>query len=85
MKTVRIQAEGYGANCWVLIDEDTQEFVLIDPSPTGEAFSSFLEKRELKKENLKYILLTHGHFDHITGADAPISRPSIARSRTVGR
>ncbi len=69
MKTVRIQAEGYGANCWVLIDEESSEFALIDPSPTGEAFSDFLEKRGLKKENLKYILLTHGHFDHITGAD----------------
>lgn len=69
MKTVRIQAEGYGANCWVLIDEESSEFALIDPSCTGEAFSDFLEKRELKKENLKYILLTHGHFDHITGAD----------------
>ena len=69
MKTVRIQADGYGANCWVLIDEESGEFVLIDPSPTGEAFSDFIEKRDLKKENLKYILLTHGHFDHITGAD----------------
>lgn len=69
MKTVRIQAEGYGANCWVLIDEESSEFALIDPSPSGEAFLEFLEKRDLKKENLKYILLTHGHFDHITGAD----------------
>lgn len=69
MKTVRIQAEGYGSNCWVMIDEESGEFVLIDPSPTGAAFLEFLEKRELKKENLKYILLTHGHFDHITGAD----------------
>ena len=69
MKTVRIQADGYGANCWVLIDEETEEYALIDPSPTGEAFLEFVEKRGLKKENLRYILLTHGHFDHITGAD----------------
>ena len=69
MKIVRIQAEGYGANCWVLIDEKSGHYALIDPSATGEAFSQFIEKRGLKKENLKYILLTHGHFDHITGAD----------------
>ncbi|MBQ3528404.1 MAG: MBL fold metallo-hydrolase [Clostridia bacterium] len=69
MKTVRIQAEGYGANCWVLIDEECGDYVLIDPSATGEAFLDFIEKRGLKKEGLKYILLTHGHFDHITGAD----------------
>ncbi|MBR6676362.1 MAG: MBL fold metallo-hydrolase [Clostridia bacterium] len=69
MKTVRIPAEGYGANCWLLIDEESGEMVLIDPSPTGEAFEGFLSMRGLDKKSLKYILLTHGHFDHITGAD----------------
>lgn len=69
MKTVRIPAYGYGANCWIIIDEESAEFALIDPSCTGEDFTAFLQKRELQKENLKYILLTHGHFDHITGAD----------------
>ncbi|MBE6714545.1 MAG: MBL fold metallo-hydrolase [Ruminococcaceae bacterium] len=69
MKTVRIPAEGYGANCWVIIDEESGEFALIDPSPTGKSFLGFLEKRGMDKKDLKYILLTHGHFDHITGAD----------------
>ncbi len=69
MKTVRIPADGYGANCWIIIDEESGEFALIDPSPTGEAFEEFLSKRGLDKKNMKYILLTHGHFDHITGAD----------------
>lgn len=69
MKIVRIQAEGYGSNCWVLIDEQSEEYAIIDPSATGEAFLDFIEKRGMKKENLKYILLTHGHFDHIFGAD----------------
>ena len=69
MKIVRIQAEGYGSNCWVLIDEQSEEYAIIDPSATGESFLDFIEKRGMKKENLKYILLTHGHFDHIFGAD----------------
>lgn len=67
MKTVKIPSEGYGSNCWLLISGD--EFVIIDPSSPIEAVLARLEQRGLKKENLKYVLLTHGHFDHIYSAD----------------
>ena len=53
-------------NNYLLIDEESKEAVLIDCSGM-EANEDLL--LELKKHNatLKYILLTHGHFDHITG------------------
>lgn len=68
MKTVKIPAEGYGSNCWLVISGE--EYVIIDPSPGAEVMLARIRQRELKIENLKYILLTHGHFDHITGADS---------------
>ena len=53
-----------GANNYLLIDEKYNEAILIDCS----AQTNFVEE-ELKKNNaeLKYILLTHGHFDHVMG------------------
>ena len=53
-----------GANNYLLFDERFKGAVLIDCS----AQTDFVEE-ELKKNNaeLKYILLTHGHFDHVMG------------------
>ncbi len=70
MKTIKIPSQGYSSNCWLAIDEDSGEFALIDPSPDGEVISARIQQRGLDLKNLKYILLTHGHFDHITGADS---------------
>lgn len=51
-------------NNYLIIDELSKEAALIDCSAIDEKISD-----ELNKENaeLKYILLTHGHFDHIAG------------------
>lgn len=68
MKTIKIPSEGYGSNCWLAIDA-SGEFALIDPSPDAEVTAARIARRELDIKKLKYILLTHGHFDHITGAD----------------
>lgn len=51
-------------NNYLLIDEESREAALIDCSTMDENILI-----ELKKHNaiLKYVLLTHGHFDHIGG------------------
>lgn len=66
-------------NNYVLIDEETREAALIDcsspaiwnkvPYTRGKvAVSTVGENRdEAEDVTLKYILLTHGHFDHIAG------------------
>ena len=53
-------------NNYLLIEENSKEAALVDCSGIGSNDEILLE---LKKHNaeLKYILLTHGHFDHITG------------------
>jgi len=54
-----------GTNCYIVYDEATREAAVVDP---GDNAPSIL--RAVKKENLevKYILLTHAHFDHILAA-----------------
>ncbi|MBR1424573.1 MBL fold metallo-hydrolase [bacterium] len=52
------------ANNYLLIDND--EAVLIDCSSPREEFVNAVKSQGVK---LKYIFLTHGHFDHILGCD----------------
>lgn len=51
-------------NNYLLIDEESKEAALVDCSSMDDNILI-----ELKKNNaiLKYVLLTHGHFDHIGG------------------
>lgn len=52
----------YEENCYIIMDEDTKELAIIDPG--GQA--KIIEE-EVKKLNgkAKFILLTHGHMDHV--------------------
>jgi glyoxylase-like metal-dependent hydrolase (beta-lactamase superfamily II) len=45
-------------------DEDTKECMVIDPGDDGVGISEEINNKKLK---LKYIFLTHGHFDHTLG------------------
>ncbi len=54
------------ANNYLLIDENTNDAILIDCSSAREGFINAIKDLKI---NLKYILLTHGHFDHILGCD----------------
>lgn len=54
-------------NCFVLQDRGT---ILIDTGGPKQAkkFRKELEKASIKPEEIKLILITHGHFDHIGSA-----------------
>lgn len=55
-----------GTNCYILWDENSLEAAVIDP---GFEDSRILKIIEDNKLNVKYILLTHGHFDHLGGVN----------------
>lgn len=53
------------ANTYIVTDDATGETAVID---AGACTNELLDK--LKGKNVRYILLTHGHYDHILGVPA---------------
>lgn len=53
------------ANCYILKDEESGDALVIDPGAYNKRLESILRQEGITK--LRYILLTHGHFDHISG------------------
>lgn len=65
VRVIRTQLGDMATNCYVLIDSDTSAFAVVDPGDYGERFKALLKSQGIEK--LDYILLTHGHYDHIRG------------------
>ena len=53
-------------NCYFLYREDTKDCLIIDPGYEADKIEAYVQKKQL---HVAGILLTHGHFDHITAAD----------------
>ena len=49
-------------NCYLVVDEKTNCSALVDCTESSQKMLDFIGDTDLK-----YIFLTHGHFDHITG------------------
>ncbi len=62
---------------YVLYDENTKDAICVDPGNGDDGILEFINENGL---NLKYVLLTHGHFDHIMGVGslAPTGAKVIA-------
>lgn len=60
-KIIKLVVGQLQENCFILFDEDKNAFV-VDPGGSSENIIETIEKNSL---NIKYILLTHGHFDHV--------------------
>lgn len=56
---------GMANNCYLLVDDETNKSALIDCSEYNQKMLDLIGDTELE-----YILLTHGHFDHIIGTKA---------------
>lgn len=62
IKTITVGA--YETNCYIVADETTLECAVIDPGADASTILDYLEQSHLR---CRFVLLTHGHFDH-TGA-----------------
>lgn len=54
----------YSANCYIIGCKDTNEVFIVDPGGGSDIILNEINKKNL---NVKYIILTHGHGDHIGG------------------
>ena len=54
----------YETNCYIVTDESTLDCAVIDPGADATTILNYLEETKLR---CRFVLLTHGHFDH-TGA-----------------
>ncbi|MBQ5684121.1 MAG: MBL fold metallo-hydrolase, partial [Clostridia bacterium] len=52
-------------NTYLGVNEETGNAFLVDPAVYEKSVDDAME--ELGVKSLQYILLTHGHFDHILG------------------
>ena len=63
MEVKVLQVGPIGTNCYILEDEKAHAAAVIDP---GDEAGRILQVIEDDGVDVKYILLTHGHYDHTT-------------------
>lgn len=66
MRIYTLQVGEIGTNCY-LVASDAGNAAIVDPGAEPERIAAALERHSLTP---RLILLTHGHFDHIGGAEA---------------
>ena len=67
MKVSVMQVGQIGTNCYFLMDPDSNQLAVIDPGDEPELIQQAISETGM---SVKYILLTHGHYDHTTAVPA---------------
>ena len=65
MRILTLDSAGYASNSYLIIDDLSKKFAVVDPSTDTSAAMPLLNDGY----QLEYVLLTHGHFDHILFVD----------------
>nr|WP_297180042.1 MBL fold metallo-hydrolase [uncultured Agathobaculum sp.] len=65
MKVLQLCVGMVATNCYIVFDEVSREAAVIDP---GDSAPSILHAVDEEKLTVRYVLLTHAHFDHILAA-----------------
>lgn len=71
MTVKKFLAGPLGTNCYLAVNDDTKEAVIIDPAGLPERITECVEQEGIR---IQAVLLTHAHFDHIMGIDAVITK-----------
>lgn len=66
MKIEKFVLGSMGTNCYLLINEETKELVVVDPATCPNYLISHVKSNGYIP---KAVLLTHSHFDHVMGID----------------
>lgn len=66
MKVEKFVTGIISTNCYLVINEETKQTVVIDPGACPKHLMGHIKSEGL---DIRAILLTHGHFDHIMGID----------------
>jgi hydroxyacylglutathione hydrolase len=66
MKVEKFVTGIISTNCYLVINEETKQTVVIDPAACPKYLMGHIKSEGL---DIQAILLTHGHFDHIMGID----------------
>lgn len=74
MKVEKFVTGIISTNCYIVQNEETKEAVFIDPAAFPKSMRNYIREERL---DMKAILLTHGHFDHIMGIDAILEEYDI--------
>ncbi|MCQ4022266.1 MULTISPECIES: MBL fold metallo-hydrolase [unclassified Ruminococcus] len=63
LKVERYEVGALATNCYILTDEKSGDCAIVDPGEKSKALIAAIDA--IQPEKLKFILITHGHFDHI--------------------
>ena len=74
MKIEKFVLGSMATNCYLLINEETKELVVIDPATCPDYLVSHVKSNGYIP---KAILLTHAHFDHVMGIDGWVKEFNI--------
>ena len=66
MKVAKVMLPVAMENCYLAINEETNESIIIDPGSAAERVKVAVEQTATRPVA---VLLTHGHFDHAGEAD----------------
>ena len=66
MKVEKFVLGSVETNCYIVVNEETKECFLVDLGTYNQEMVNYIKKSAYQ---VKGILLTHGHFDHIMGIE----------------